>query len=521
VNPPTDALADSSQLATVMLDGRTLFKVRGVIAFPAEQRAGIIEERLIAAGSNEALSLDSLHVEEEPDRSVVKLSDEWVMAVFDVDGQKEGTSRQLMAEIYRSRIKEALAAYRHDRSPQVLLTHTFYAAGATAVFALAVYGLVVIFRRFDWFMEQRYRAKVESLRSKTFNILETKRLWEGVRVSERLFRAGLVLMLLFFYGQYVLGLFPWTRALSRHLLSLVFDPLSTMGLAVINAVPSLVFLLILAIVIRYALKLLKLYFTGLQMGTVQIKGFDPDWALPTFRILRLLVIVFALVVAYPYVPGSQSEAFKGISILVGVIFSLGSSSAVANVIAGYTMIYRRAFKVGDRIKIDTIIGDVTEMRLQVTHLRSPKNEEITIPNSTILSSSVTNFSRLAREQGLILHTTVGIGYETPWRQVEAMLLEAAQRTPGLLRKPAPFVLLLSLDDFAVTYELNVYCDQPQESLNLYAALHRNILDLFNEHGVQIMTPAYMGDPATPKIVPRDQWFAPPATPSSSEPASPP
>jgi small-conductance mechanosensitive channel len=257
------------------------------------------------------------------------------------------------------------------------------------------------------------------------------------------------------------------------------------------------------------------------MGTVQIKGFDPDWALPTFRILRLLVIVFALVVAYPYVPGSQSEAFKGISILVGVIFSLGSSSAVANVIAGYTMIYRRAFKVGDRIKIDTIIGDVTEMRLQVTHLRSPKNEEITIPNSTILSSSVTNFSRLAREQGLILHTTVGIGYETPWRQVEAMLLEAAQRTPGLLRKPAPFVLLLSLDDFAVTYELNVYCDQPQESLNLYAALHRNILDLFNEHGVQIMTPAYMGDPATPKIVPRDQWFAPPATPSSSEPASPP
>jgi small-conductance mechanosensitive channel len=294
-----------------------------------------------------------------------------------------------------------------------------------------------------------------------------------------------------------------------------------MGLAVINAVPSLVFLLILAIVIRYALKLLKLYFTGLQMETVQIKGFDPDWALPTFRILRLLVIVFALVVAYPYVPGSQSEAFKGISILVGVIFSLGSSSAVANVIAGYTMIYRRAFKVGDRIKIDTIIGDVTEMRLQVTHLRSPKNEEITIPNSTILSSSVTNFSRLAREQGLILHTTVGIGYETPWRQVEAMLLEAAQRTPGLLRKPAPFVLLLSLDDFAVTYELNVYCDQPQESLNLYAALHRNILDLFNEHGVQIMTPAYMGDPATPKIVPRDQWFAPPATPSSSEPASPP
>lgn len=496
-----------------MLDGRALFKVRGVIAFPAEQRARIIEERLIAVGSNEALSLDALHVEEAPDRSVVKLSDEWVMAVFDADGQKEGTSRQLMAEVYRSRIKEALAAYRHDRSPQVLLTHTSYAVGASAAFAFTVYGLLVVFRRIDRFIEHRY--------SSTFNIMQAKRLWEGVRASQRLLRTGLVLVLLFIYGEFVLGLFPWTRALSQQLLSLVFDPLRAMGFAVINAVPSLVFLLILAIVVRYGLRLLKLYFTGLQIGTIQFKGFDPEWALPTFRIVRLLVIVFALAIAFPYVPGSHSEAFKGISILVGVIFSLGSSSAVANIIAGYTMIYRRAFRVGDRIKIENLIGDVTETRLQVTHLRSLKNEEITIPNSTILTSSVTNFSRLARERGLILHTTVGIGYETPWRQVEAMLLEAAQRTPGLLRKPPPFVFLLSLDEFAVTYELNVYCDQPHESLNLYAALHRSILDLFNEHGVQIMTPAYRGDPATPKIVPKDQWFTPPARPSAYESPSPP
>jgi small-conductance mechanosensitive channel len=236
--------------------------------------------------------------------------------------------------------------------------------------------------------------------------------------------------------------------------------------------------------------------------------------MPTFRILRLLVIAFAVVVAYPHVPGSQSEAFKGVSILLGVIFSLGSSSAVANFIAGYTMIYRRAYKVGDRIMINDVMGDVTEMRLQVTHLRSVKNEEITVPNSTILNSTVTNFSRLARERGLILHTIVGVGYEAPWRQVEAMLLEAAARTPGLLREPAPFVLQRSLDDFAVKYELNVYCDKPQESLNLYAALHRNILDLFNEHGVQIMTPAYESDPESLKVVPKDQWYAPPAEPPS-------
>jgi small-conductance mechanosensitive channel len=318
----------------------------------------------------------------------------------------------------------------------------------------------------------------------------------------------------YIYSQFVLELFPWTRPLSQQLLSLFLDPLRTMGLAMVDAMPSLIFLCILAVVVRYGLKLLKLYFVEIGRGMIGLRGFDPDWAIPTFRILRLLVIAFAVVVAYPHVPGSHSEAFKGVSILLGVIFSLGSSSVVSNLIAGYTMIYRRAFKVGDRIKIANVIGDVTEMRLQVTHLRSVKNEEITIPNSTILNSVVINFSKLARERGLILHTIVGIGYETPWRQVEAMLLEAAARTPRLLREPPPFVLQRSLDDFAVKYELNVYSDKPQESLKLYSALHRNILDLFNEHGVQIMTPAYERDPESPKVVPRDQWYAPPSEPPS-------
>jgi small-conductance mechanosensitive channel len=174
------------------------------------------------------------------------------------------------------------------------------------------------------------------------------------------------------------------------------------------------------------------------------------------------------------------------------------------------MTYRRAFREGDRVKIAGILGDVTRVRLQVTHLRTIKNEEVVVPNSTILGSEVTNYSTLARDRGLILHTTVGIGYETPWRQVEAMLLEAARRTAGLLAEPKPFVLQTALGDFAVTYELNVYCDDPQAMGPLYSELHRNILDVFNEYGVQIMTPAYEGDPEQPKIVPREQWYTKPA-----------
>jgi small-conductance mechanosensitive channel len=196
-----------------------------------------------------------------------------------------------------------------------------------------------------------------------------------------------------------------------------------------------------------------------------------------------------------------------------VVFSLGSSSVIANLIAGYALIYRRAFKVGDRIVVKDLTGDVTDIRLMVTHLRTVKNEESVVPNSEILNSHVINYSTLARSRGLILHTTVGIGYETSWRQVEAMLRLAAERTPGLLKEPEPFILQRALGDFAVTYELNAYCDDPQQTARLYTAMHQNILDVFNEHGVQIMTPAYERDPDAPKVVPKEQWYPAPAKPT--------
>src|SRR6185295_4417653 len=228
---------------------------------------------------------------------------------------------------------------------------------------------------------------------------------------------------------------------------------------------------------------------------------------PTYKILRLAVVAFAVVVAYPYIPGAGSAAFQGVSLFIGIVFSLGSSSAIANMIAGYMITYRRAFKVGDRVKIGDMSGDIIETRLQVTHLRSFKNEEMVIPNSLILSSQVLNYSSLARAEGLILHTEVGIGYETPWRQVEALLIAAAERTPGLASEPRPFVLEKKLGDFAVTYDLNVYTRSVESLAKLYAELHRNILDLFNEYGVQIMTPAYEGDPPEPKVVPKKDWYA--------------
>jgi small-conductance mechanosensitive channel len=300
------------------------------------------------------------------------------------------------------------------------------------------------------------------------------------------------------------------------LLGHVLDPLGTIGAGIVDGIPNFLFLVILFFLTRYLLKLIHLFFTAVGRGEVKLAGFEREWADPTYKLLRIGVIVFALVVAYPYIPGSGSDAFKGISIFIGIVFSLGSSSAISNLIAGYSMTYRRAFRIGDRVKIGDKMGDVTEMRLQATHLRTIKNEEVIVPNSNILNNEVVNYSSLAHSGGLILHTTVGIGYETPWRQVEAMLLMAAERTPGLMKEPPPFVRHEELGDFAVSYEINVYCDNAQAMGQIYTDLHRNILDIFNEYEVQIMTPAYEGDPEKPKVVPKGEWFSAPAKDGKTE-----
>ncbi len=511
--PPVSAeVAEEIAAAPVIVDGVELFRVRGVSAFPAERRAQAIAERIKQLAQDRAISPGTLRVVEAEDRSNIVAAERIVMVVVDADAQLEGVSRQVLAQVYVARIVEAVKAHRHDRSPRVLLINTAYAAAAVLLLALAWLGVRWGLPRLDAALERRYKAKLHDLQIQSFRILQAEQLWAGLQATLRTVRLVLVLILLYITAHFVLSLYPWTRSFAQGLFAILLDPLHTMGAAVLAAVPNLVFIAILAVVTGYLLKLLRLFFAGIEHGTVTLAGFDREWAWPTYRIVRVVVIAFAVVVAYPYIPGSGSAAFQGVSIFLGVIFSLGSTSVIANIIAGYAMIYRRAFKVGDRIKIDEHMGDVVERRLLVTRLRSPKNEEIVVPNSVILNGSVINYSTLASQGGLILHTTVGIGYETPWRQVEAMLLLAAERTPGLLKLPPPFVLQRSLGDFCVTYEINVYCDQPSSMASLYTALHRNILDVFNEYGVQIMTPAYEGDPGQPKVVRKDQWFAAPAKP---------
>lgn len=500
--------------AAVTLDGKVLFYVRGTSAHPAERRAQVIVERIRAIAADPSVSPDSLRVVETAEKSDILAGDTLVANLLDIDAELEDAPRKVVAEASRMRIAEAITAYRYDRSPRVLLVHTGYALGMTLVAVLLLFGAGRAFRWLEAAIERRFKSRIEGLEAQSFQLIRTTQLRTVLgRVLTTLHTASVV-VIVYVYLNLVLGLHPWSRPLARQLFSLFFNPLYTLGAAFLDFLPNLVFVAILIILTRYVLKITWFFFAGIDQGTITLTNFDRDWALPTYRVARLLIVAFALVIAYPYIPGSNSEAFKGVSIFLGVIFSLGSSSVVANIIAGYTMTYKRTFKIGDRVKLGDFIGDVVEVRLLVTRLRSVKNEEIIIPNSTILSNEVMNYSSFAHQQGLILHTTVGIGYETPWRQVEGMLRLAADRAPGLLKQPPPFVLQKALGDFAVTYELNVYCDNPSSMARLYTVLHQNILDVFNEYGVQIMTPAYEGDPQQSKVVPKEQWFMEPAIESA-------
>ncbi len=494
--------------APVEIDGRELYMVYNIATISADVRAEAIKARIRKALKDPSLRDSSVTISPGEGRMEILAGNYFIMNVYDLDARKNGVDKTVLAEFYAQRLRTAINAYRAERTRPAVIRQVVHAAVATAIMAVLVMVLIWLVRKIRIWLQNRIQSRIDALENKSFKLIRSGQLLKAFRLLFRVIRVVLIVLLVAIYIQYILGLFPWTKGVAAYIFKLFLDPLRQLGLGLLRFLPDLAFLVVIYFVTRYLLKLVQLLFTGIRDGGIRISGFDPDWSLATYKIIRLVVIIFAVVIAYPYIPGSSTDAFKGVSVFVGVLFSLGSSSFISNLIAGYSMTYRGAFKKGDRIQVDGTVGIVEEQKLLVTRLRSLKNEEIVIPNSVLLNSNITNYSKRAKDLGLILHTTVGIGYETPWRLVDAMLREAAARTEGLLSQPPPFVLQQSLADFAINYELNVYCDDPSVMNQLYTRLHQNILDVFNENNVQIMTPAYEGDPEIPKVVPRDQWNTP-------------
>jgi small-conductance mechanosensitive channel len=512
-SPSPERPEKTIHLEPVKLGNETVFNVLDQLegGFIGD-RAQKLSNKLKAIAEDTSIPVDSFDiVDYEKPLTAITVQQTLFAAVLTADARAAGRSRKELAEEWSQKARAAIVKYRNEHSFGWVLRGLLFTLITTVLLVAILYLLNRFFFRWAEAGVTHWMGKRKSSISiQTLKLIQPEQLEHILTGTIRTIRLLLFLALFLFYLQIVLRFFPWTRPYAGQVDDYVLAVLGTVGEAVLSQVPNLVFLSVISLITVYVLKLMHLIFTGIENRTIRPRKFQPEWAQPTYRLCRIGVVAFALVVAFPYIPGSDSLAFKGVSIFLGVLFSLGSTSAIANIIAGYMIIYRNLFKEGDRVKIEDFMGTVIKTGLQVIHLRTVKNEEIMVPSSMIVNSHVINYSALARKHGLILYTAVTIGYDVPWRQVHSLLLMAAEKTPGLLREPKPFVLQKSLDDFYVSYELNAHTDDPQKMEKTYSELHKNIQDAFNEYGVQIMSPSYRDDPAKPKVVPKEQWYAPPA-----------
>jgi small-conductance mechanosensitive channel len=443
------------------------------------------------------------------------MSGETLLAsVFEGDAEAAGTGKEELAQQWASAMQRAVDAYRTEHSLRLRLTRVALALLTIAVCIALLFVLREVTRR----LLRRATAKLEERAAKSDRrvafLLSHEKTRELIIRAAVFLRLLLSLIVLWAGLHELLYIFPSTRPFALKMYQEVLRPVSAFADAFLASLPSLIFVVLLAIATRYLIKAIHFFFRKVSEGEISLEGFRPIWAPTTDRLVTITLVIFALLVAYPYIPGSGSPAFKGISLFLGVLVSLGSTGLVANAMNGISLTYVDAFEIGDLVKIGDVVGYVNKMGMLTTRVRTRKNEIVTIPNSVVTNKEIINYSKPG-DQGVIISSKVGIGYDAPWRQVEGMLKLAAARTHGLRATPEPFVLELSLDTFDITYELNAHLEAGQVPYIVLAELNRNILDAFNEFGVQIMTPAYMADPHHDKVVPRERWYEPPATPPQS------
>lgn len=485
------APADSAGVP-VIIRNDTLFRVYGRIgaSLPGERAARIVT-RLGNLASRVRGAADSVRVAEEEGQVLVMAGEAVVMAVVDADAAGLGMTRAAAAGYYADAVRAALT--RHALT--VRLQQIFYGAlkslGIVALAALLVWLLRRLFARLDALVDRLGQSgRLPTIRLQQLELLSPQRVAAALRLLFRPLRLAVWLVLGYAVLTLVLSFFPFTEGLARRVLDYLITPVAFVARSVTDYLPNLLFIAAIIVVTRWLLRFIRFLFDAVERGAVALGGFEREWAAPTYKLVRFVVLAFALVVLFPYLPGAGSEAFKGVSLFAGLLFSLGSTGAVANVVAGSLLTYTRGFRIGDRVRIGDSVGDVTARTLLVTRLRTVTNVEITIPNATVLGTQVMNYSSLAREGRLLLQTSITIGYDVPWRTVHELLLKAARSTDGLLAEPEPFVLQTSLNDYYPTYVLNVATGDAGAMLRTTSRLNERIQDVFFEAGVEITSPAF-------------------------------
>ena len=472
------------------LNDTIFFIYNNIGSFSAYERSTRIAEKVKDLYHDDFLSLDSITVSERDDLAYITYGNIIIMTVVESDALWNDQSIRELAEYNVALIKASIENAKKEKS----LSRALGRVGLTLLVLIIVYLVIwLINKLYSRALRYVTRSKdkfLKDLSYKDYTFLSAEQELKGLFIVLKILRGALIVLSFFIMLPIVFSIFPFTRGWADYLFGLLWTPIKGMGISVWNYLPDLFSIVIIYFAMKYVIRFVKYIFSEIESGKLKISGFHPDWSMPTYHIVRFLLMAFGVIIIFPHLPNAESDTFKGVSVFLGVLISLGSSSAIANLIAGLIITYMRPFKIGDRIRVGDISGDVVEKTVLVTRLRTVKNEEITIPNSTILSGNTINYSTYSKTDGLIIHTNVTMGYECPWQEVQEALLEAADRTNLILKTPRPFVLQVSLDDFYVSYQLNAYIREVNKQAAIYSNLHQNIQDVFNERGFEGVSPYY-------------------------------
>jgi len=503
------SMKDETPGFPVILGYDTLFVIYARIgSFTVAQRTESISDKILQIAEKHDYDSNKL-VTRISDRIEVVYENTIIITITEEDAVWNESSREILAGEYINIINKAVFKYKDDTS----LTSWLIRIGKVLVIIIVLFGVLkglsVLFKLIDKKILSFKDIFFKGFRIKSYELWDSDKQVKAVLFFSKIIKWFLGLLLVYFALLMLFSVFPGTRYIADTLLDYIIKPFMAILSGFVDFIPNLFAILVIIVVTKYLVKFVLFLAGEIEKGKLTISGFYPDWAKPTANIVRFILYALMFVAIFPYLPGSDSPIFQGVSVFIGLLISLGSTSAVANAVAGIVITYMRPFKVGDRVKIGEVTGDVIEKSILVTRMRTTKNEDISIPNASILTGHTINYSTSSDTLGLILYTTVTIGYDVPWQKVQELLINAALDTEGIDKTKKPFVLQTSLDDFYVSYQINAYTSLPNQMAMIYSGLHQQIQDKFNDGGVEIMSPHYgaLRDGSTvtipPNYLPKD------------------
>ena len=459
--------------------------------YDIDTRVKYVEEKLKELYNDPYFVADSIKIKPAGDYLSVMYNDKTITGISMVDALWENSSQTELAQRYANIIKNTIVKYKEQNSLKSVLIRL---AELLLVLFIAFILVWAINRLFDFLKKITLNSEhrfLTSIRIRNYDFIKKPGIVKALVKLLAILRIVFLLFLLITIIPLIFDIFPSTQYLSKIIVQWISEPIKNVGIAIIGYLPHLFYIVIIAVITRYVLKILRFFALEIERGILKIKGFHPEWAHTTYVLARMMLWVLALVIMFPHLPGSDSDAFKGISVFLGVLISVGSSSSISNAIAGIVISYMRPFQVGDWIKSGEIIGAVIEKNALVTRLKTINNEDITIPNSAILSGATMNFTSIGKEIGLALNVQVKVRYDYSDNLVEELLIEAALKTNGISPKPHPYIFQISLSELNAVYELNAYTFHPENMYFIKSDLTKNIQSTFRQANIEIFSTQYV------------------------------